>query len=109
MSEESPRNSHTPRWMLLATAAPLLYVLSVPWVARLDAKMFGFTFSGKFSSYYRPWKWLTQSATMKSLLWDYALWCDGMDDKSEPPSIYSVVIMHPEEQPCFLREQNRLP
>lgn len=100
MSEESPRNSHTTRWILLAAAVPFLYVLSVPWVARLDYKMFEFKSWGKFNSYYRPWKWLARSATMKPLLWNYALWCDGEGyGQPDPPSIFSVLIMHPEEEP----------
>ncbi|MCE9520218.1 MAG: hypothetical protein K8R87_11790 [Verrucomicrobia bacterium] len=87
------------KWTLSLVAVPLLYLLSVPWVVRLDSKMFGFTFSGKFTSYYRPWKWLTQSETLKILLWDYALWCDGRAGEPEPPSIFSIMIMHPQEQP----------
>ncbi len=87
------------RWTFSLLAVPLLYVLSVPWVVRLDSKMFGFTFSDKFSAYYGPWKWLAESAPTRFLLWDYSLWCDGLAGESSPPSRLTIFLMHPQEQP----------
>jgi len=87
------------KWSASLLAVPLLYLLNVPWVARLNSKVFGDAFSDKISSYYSPWKWLARPETMKPLLWDYALWCDGRAGEPDPPSIFSNMIMHPEEEP----------
>ena len=87
------------KWTLSLLAVPLLYLLSVPWVARLETKITG-SYVDKFYAYYRPWKWLCENTHVRLWLWDYALWCDrAADGETDQGSNYTFWLMHPEEQP----------
>jgi len=77
MSEEQGRKSHALEWALCTVAIPVVYMLSVPWVAIFTDQPRGLGAPPPkwCIAYCEPWDWAMHYRPLSETFGAYAQWC----------------------------------